>query len=87
MLSPCWDSRTETERIKAVQGVGKGEKDTGSVSEPIGDVGPKEGCAVSPDKCRDEIRWLEGERRRRGFRRGSALDGWDVSSVPSLCHL
>ena len=44
----------------------KKKKNTGSVSEPIRDVGPKEGCAVSPDKCRDLIRrWLEGERRRR----------------------
>jgi len=85
MLSPCWGSRIETARRKAVQGIGKGrKKNTGTVSEPIGDVGPKEGCTVSPDKCRDLIRmWLESERRRGSFRRETELDSLDVSTVMS----
>lgn len=60
------------------------KKNTGTVSEPIGDVGPKEGCTVSPDKCRDLIRmWLESERRRGSFRRETELDSLDVSTVMS----
>jgi hypothetical protein len=68
MLSPCWDSRRETARRKAVQGKGKDKKKTGPVSEPIGDVGPKEGSAVSPDECRDEIKEMVGRwEKKKGF--------------------
>ena len=34
------------------------------MSEPIGDIGPKEGCAVSPHRCQDnEIRRCVGGER------------------------